>query len=83
MASWKSSVTLLCDSIGDPMPNIMWFYEKQMIDNDEDMKTSENGSLKIYNLQRKHSGRFSCIANNIHGKDSIHYYLRVQGKIDI
>ena len=80
ISSWRSSATLLCDNIGDPKPNVMWFYEKKMLNMDESVEILSNGTLILHKLQRKHSGRYSCIAKNIHGKDAIDYHLLVQGE---
>lgn len=40
----------------------------------------ENGSLKIYNVERGDTGQYMCLAKNTEGSSAINAMLYVKGK---
>ncbi len=67
-----NSITLPCTAEGFPEPSITWYNpDGDMINSELTVETDEFGvinvtsTLSISNLQRNHSGRYTCSASNI------------------
>ena len=86
----SENVTFLCQSVGEPVPDISWYFNGVMInvsDNSSkymivsrslNITTTEN-TLTVYNVTSSDVGTYTCTATNIVGKDSNSGHLLVNG----
>ena len=73
-----TNITLTCETIGDPMPSLMWIRTTEGCSNRGSMDNrtvlTENDSvsvnLTIRNATREDTGEYVCTANNCVGNDS-------------
>ena len=84
------NVILLCQAVGEPVPDISWYFNDVMInvsDNSSkymivsrslNITTTEN-TLTVYNVTSSDVGTYTCIASNIIGNDSNSGHLQVNG----
>ena len=84
------NVTFLCQAVGEPVPDISWYFNGVMInvsDNSSkymimsrslNITTTEN-TLTVYNVTSSDVGTYTCNATNIVGKDSTNGHLQVNG----
>ena len=71
-----------CQAIGEPAPNISWFFNGVMIDVSDTSKykiedrsintTTTENKLTVYNATETDVGAYTCNATNIIGSDSSH-----------
>ncbi|NWU93884.1 HMCN1 protein, partial [Upupa epops] len=74
----KHRVTLTCEAIGNPVPQITWMKDGQILTEDEDHQfLSSRRFLQILNVQVTDTGRYTCIASNTAGDKSKSYSLNV------
>ena len=82
-------VIFSCQAIGEPVPNISWYFNGEMIDVSNASKyiisNSSNGTmvmslLTIMNTQSSDVGRYTCVAENFIGSDQSSGVLSVNGK---
>ena len=82
-------VTFRCQSIGEPVPTISWYFNDVMINasnsSDYNVSNTMNGtvvtsSLTIVNAQSSDVGTYTCHAENIIGSDRSSAVLTVNGK---
>ncbi|XP_019355735.1 hemicentin-1 isoform X2 [Alligator mississippiensis] len=74
----KHSVTLACEVIGNPVPQITWVKDGQPLIEDEEHQILSSGRfLQITNAQVADTGRYTCIASNTAGDKSKSYSLNV------
>ncbi|XP_074858282.1 hemicentin-1 isoform X3 [Carettochelys insculpta] len=74
----KHSVTLSCEVIGNPVPQIIWVKDGQPLTQDADYQILSSGRfLQITNAQVADTGRYTCVASNIAGDKSKSYSLNV------
>ena len=75
----EENVTFLCEAVGEPVPNISWYFNDVMIINVSDnsskymivsrslnITTTEN-TLTVYNVTSSDVGKYTCNASNIIG----------------
>ena len=83
-------ITFSCQAIGEPVPNINWYFNGEMIDVSNISKyiisNSSNGTMvisliTILNTQSSDVGRYTCVAENIIGSEQNSGVLTVNGKI--
>ncbi|XP_026221669.1 neuronal cell adhesion molecule-like isoform X5 [Anabas testudineus] len=68
-----------CASFGSPMPRITWFKESRSSTLDGDPYIlHDNGTLEIHVAQGRHSGKYTCVAQNFLGNYENHIYLEVK-----
>lgn len=77
---WKQDVTLPCQSVGKPKPNVIWKQWGQTVKPSARVSLQVDGSLQIRDLYRDDSGNYTCLVENQHGSDQITHRLTVQGK---
>ncbi|XP_047561044.1 hemicentin-1 isoform X2 [Lutra lutra] len=74
----KQSVTLTCEVTGNPMPEITWHKDGQLLLEDDTHHIMSGGRfLKITNAQVSHTGRYACLASNTAGDKSKSFSLNV------
>ena len=84
------NVTFLCQAVGEPVPDIIWYFNGVMINvlNDSskymimsrslNITTTEN-TLTVFNVTSSDVGTYTCNATNIVGNDSTSGHLQVNG----
>ena len=84
------NVTFICQAVGEPVPDISWYFNDVMInvsDNNSkymivsrslNITTTEN-TLTVYNVTSSDEGMYSCNATNTAGDDSNSTHLQVNG----
>ena len=84
------SVNLTCQAVGEPVPDISWYFNGVMInvsDNSSkymimsrslNITTTEN-TLTVYNVTSSDVGTYTCNATNVVGNDSTSGHLQVNG----
>ena len=77
----EENVTFLCEAVGEPVPDISWFFNDVMInvsDNSSkymivsrslNITTTEN-TLTVYNVTSSDVGTYTCNASNVIGNDA-------------
>ncbi|XP_004768021.1 hemicentin-1 isoform X1 [Mustela putorius furo] len=74
----KQSITLTCEVTGNPMPEITWHKDGQLLLKDDTHHIMSGGRfLKITNAQVSHTGRYACLASNTAGDKSKSFSLNV------
>ncbi|XP_072199268.1 hemicentin-1 isoform X3 [Excalfactoria chinensis] len=74
----KNNVTLTCEVIGNPVPQITWIKDGQLLMEDKDHKFLFSGRfLEVTNAQVSDTGRYTCVASNTAGDKSKSYSLNV------
>ena len=82
-------ITFSCQAIGEPVPNISWYFNGAMIDVSNASKyiisNSFNGTkvislLTIMNTRSSDVGRYTCFAENVNDSDQSSGVLTVNGK---
>ncbi|XP_019490993.1 PREDICTED: hemicentin-1 [Hipposideros armiger] len=74
----KQSVTLTCEVSGNPMPEITWHKDGQLLQEDDTHHIMSSGRfLQITNAQVSHTGRYTCLASNPAGDKSKSFSLNV------
>lgn len=77
MLHWKYT---LLTSPGNPVPEIRWLKDGQMLAADSHHQVLSHGRfLQIFWTQVADTGRYSCLASNSAGERSRHYNLNVLG----
>ena len=89
----EENVTFLCKALGEPVPDISWYFNDVMInvsDNSSkymivsrslNITTTEN-TLTVYNVTSSDVGTYTCNASNIIGSVSDSGILTVTSKND-
>ena len=90
----EDNVTFLCQAVGEPVPNISWYFNDVMInvsDNSSkymivsrslNITTTEN-TLTVYNVTSFDVGTYTCNASNMIGSVTSSGILTVTSKMDI
>nr|XP_048286978.1 hemicentin-1 isoform X1 [Myodes glareolus] len=74
----KQSVTLTCEATGNPVPQITWHKDGQLLLEDENHHFMSDGRfLQITSAQVSHTGRYTCLASNPAGDKSKSFSLNV------
>ena len=85
------NITFLCQAVGEPVPDISWYFNGVMINvSDNSSKymimsrslntTTTENTLTVYNVTSSDVGTYSCNATNAVGNDSSSGHLQVNGK---
>ncbi|XP_007935886.1 hemicentin-1 [Orycteropus afer afer] len=74
----KQNTTLTCEVTGNPVPEITWHKDGQLLQEDESHHIMSGGRfLQITNAQVLHTGRYTCLASNTAGDKSKSFSLNV------
>ena len=85
------SITFLCQAVGEPVPDIGWYFNGLMINvSDNSSKymimsrllstTTTENTLTVYNVTSSDVGTYSCNATNAVGYDSSNGHLQINSK---
>ncbi|XP_069756931.1 myopalladin isoform X2 [Narcine bancroftii] len=81
-ATEGSRVQLECVVTGLPKPEVRWFCEGKELKNSPDIQIAYDGnqcSLIISEAFEEDTGRYTCLASNIHGSDATSAELYIEG----
>ncbi|KAL1116950.1 hypothetical protein AAG570_004278, partial [Ranatra chinensis] len=67
LENWNNNIVLPCTVRGNPQPTVAWI--------DEEKKVLDNGDLLIKRLRWEDMGRYTCVAENYHGRDTATTFL--------
>ncbi|XP_022603168.1 hemicentin-1 [Seriola dumerili] len=74
----KHNITLTCEASGNPVPEIKWLKDGQLLVPDRRHQVLSHGRfLQISGAQVADTGRYSCLASNSAGDRSRHFNLNV------
>ncbi|XP_029988074.1 hemicentin-1 [Sphaeramia orbicularis] len=74
----KHNITLSCEASGNPVPEIKWQKDGQLLVPDGRHQVLSHGRfLQISGAQVSDTGRYSCLASNTAGDRSRHFNLNV------
>uniref|UniRef100_A0A8C3YS46 Hemicentin-1 n=1 Tax=Catagonus wagneri TaxID=51154 RepID=A0A8C3YS46_9CETA len=74
----KQNVTLTCEVTGNPVPEITWQKDGQLLKEDNTHHLLSGGRfLQITNARVSHTGRYMCLASNTAGDKSKSFSLNV------
>ena len=79
----REMVVFTCQAVGEPVPNISWYFNDVMINVSDDMSkymivsvlfniTTAMSTLTIHNATTSGVGIYSCTATNVLGNDTSH-----------
>ncbi|XP_069362116.1 hemicentin-2-like [Maniola hyperantus] len=71
------SFILACIATGSPKPDISWQHDVIKIGSGGGFKISNDGTLTVNNVVLRHSGTYTCTAENIYNKDTMIYDVHV------
>ncbi|KAL1140779.1 hypothetical protein AAG570_000709, partial [Ranatra chinensis] len=81
LAEYGSTVTLPCEAIGVPAPNITWLRNANNVfslPQKDRYSVEEDGSLVIKKLRMDDTGMLQCVATNEAGSESAATWLKVK-----
>ena len=82
------NVTFLCKAVGEPVPDISWYFNGVMINNNSskymimsrlNITTTEN-TLTVYNVTSSDVGTYTCNSSNMIGSVTSSGILTVTSK---
>ncbi|XP_052894838.1 protein sax-3-like [Anopheles moucheti] len=75
----KSTVSLVCNAVGNPNPFISWYLDGNPVVPSERINVTENGTLLLRELEKSSDqGLYTCVASSRSGKSTWSAYLRVE-----
>ena len=75
-----ASVTLGCKVTGHPTPHTTWLLNNEQIEENENLKVSKKGSLKIAKASEENQGNYTCQQTNRAGSLYKVYKLSILSK---
>ncbi|XP_073972084.1 sidekick cell adhesion molecule isoform X2 [Rhodnius prolixus] len=81
LTEYGSTVTLPCEAIGVPVPNITWYrngYNVLSTAQKDRYRIEEDGSLIIKKIKMEDTGMLQCVATNEAGSESVATWLKVK-----
>ncbi|XP_053737549.1 hemicentin-1 isoform X1 [Synchiropus splendidus] len=74
----NNPISLYCETNAVPPPTLTWYQDGQLLSSSDSVLILPGGRvLQISRAQTDHSGRYTCVAINEAGEDSIQYDIRV------
>ena len=74
-------VTLECNVTGKPLPRVTWERDGQLVGAEPGLRLQNQGqSLHVERAQAAHTGRYSCVAENVAGRAKRQFVLSVLGE---
>lgn len=73
---------LLCCLSGKPVPTVKWYKGNQELSKFDYSMSHSDGvvAMEIVNCRPEDSGKYKCVATNIHGQDETSCVVIVEGK---
>ena len=67
----RNNVTLTCNATGNPVPQLSWFKDKDLVESNDRIYLSANNSLlTITDVNRNDIGGYLCVAHTEVGNDT-------------
>lgn len=79
-ASQGDSLTLDCETTGNPSPTITWLRDSEPLPSNSRISVSPEGLLSFTSLYFSDEGSYTCIVNNSVGSTSANTLITVLGK---
>lgn len=78
----RDTCKLLCCLSGKPFPTVKWFKEKRELSKYEYSMTTSDGviTMEIVGCRPSDSGKYTCVATNVHGQDETSCVVIVEGE---
>uniref|UniRef100_A0A3Q2CT39 Hemicentin-1 n=1 Tax=Cyprinodon variegatus TaxID=28743 RepID=A0A3Q2CT39_CYPVA len=77
----SNPISLYCETNAVPPPTLTWYKDGHLLTSNDKVLILPGGRvLQIPRVQLKDSGRYTCVAINDAGEDSIQYNVRVLGE---
>ena len=87
----EENVTFLCEAVGEPVPDISWYFNDVMINVSDNSskymivsrllnKTTTENTLTVYNVTSSDVAIYTCNASNIIGSVTSSGFLTVTSK---
>lgn len=82
LGDYGSPLTLPCNAVGIPPPNVTWYRNAEALDeiSDDRYKVQEDNSLAIKRLTIADMGMFQCFARNEAGESAAAVWVKVKSK---
>uniref|UniRef100_A0A182SW04 Uncharacterized protein n=1 Tax=Anopheles maculatus TaxID=74869 RepID=A0A182SW04_9DIPT len=75
----KSTVSMVCNAVGNPNPFISWYLDGNPVVPSERINVTENGTLLLRDLEKStDQGLYTCVASSRSGKSTWSAFLRVE-----
>lgn len=74
-----SNIRFKCRAGGNPIPHIAWLKDNEVINNHG---KKPQWTLKLNELSKAHSGKYTCLVNNRLGAINYTYTLEVIGTLN-
>ncbi|XP_023320819.1 peroxidasin homolog isoform X2 [Eurytemora carolleeae] len=72
-------IEMTCVAQGSPYPTVTWWNNRRLVTANSRVTLSNGGQhLRIQDIEIYDQGDYSCVAENIHGKEQIVSFIRVQ-----
>lgn len=78
----RDTCKLLCCLSGKPFPTVKWYKDKRELSKYEYAMTTSDGviTMEIVGCRPEDSGKYTCVATNIHGQDETSCVVIVEGQ---
>lgn len=78
----RDTCKLLCCLSGKPTPTVKWYKDRRELSKYEYSMSHSDGvvTMEIIDCKPSDSGKYSCIASNVHGTDETSCVVIVEGK---
>ncbi|KAM9324527.1 hemicentin-1 [Gastrophryne carolinensis] len=73
----NTNFTLECSAMAFPMAKISWYKDGQLLDHEKHMTISDN-KLYVEKAELSDTGRYTCVAANVAGKDESKFDVTIQ-----
>lgn len=79
----RQTCKLLCCLSGNPPPTVKWFKDREELSKYHYPMTHADGvvTMEIIDCKPEDSGKYRCVATNIHGKDETSCVVIVEGNL--
>ncbi|CAG9123879.1 unnamed protein product [Plutella xylostella] len=75
---WKENISLSCNKVGVPTPSTMWSMNGASLESTLRKNVTSDGTLIISMTQYADSGNYTCVVENVHGRDEVTYGVEVK-----
>lgn len=81
----RQTCKLLCCLSGNPPPTVKWYKDREELSKYHYPMTHADGvvTMEIIDCKPEDSGKYRCVATNIHGKDETSCVVIVEGNLDL
>lgn len=80
----RQTCKLLCCLSGNPPPTVKWYKDREELSKYHYPMTHADGvvTMEIIDCKPEDSGKYRCVATNIHGKDETSCVVIVEGNLE-